>query len=92
MEIYTNREDEMKLYQAYEVLDRLINKHSTFNDMYNAAIEKIFERLNREFGRLAFLAAEATNYMSQSKLQHKINNMLKNLKKELRKEQKKWEQ
>lgn len=47
MEKNITRDDERKLYEAYEVLDRLINGKSTFEYIIDEKIDKIFEVIKR---------------------------------------------
>lgn len=56
------REDERKLYEAYEVLDRILNGKSTSQYIINKKIDLIMDKIERDMRGLVADIALAKRY------------------------------
>ena len=80
------RDDERKLYEAYEVLDRIINKKSTFNIILNEKIDLIMDKIERDMRGFVFHISQASKYYELSNLTDKVIEILRKYREELKNE------
>lgn len=78
------RDDERKLYEAYEVLDRLINEKSTFNLILNEKIDKIFEVIKRNVRGAILDIYTVKDYYTVFDMLEKASDALELLKEEVK--------
>ena len=71
-----SRDDERKLYEAYEVLDRLCNDHCTVDLLVKEKISKIYNEVERLF-KVAIANAYACNqYYKASEISYQSRKSL----------------
>lgn len=78
------REDERKLYEAYEVLDRILNGKSTFQYIINKKIDLIMDKIERDMRGLVADIAVAKRYYEVSNLTYKVMEGLRKYGEELK--------
>ena len=78
------REDERKLFEAYETLDRLLNDHNLVNDLCKEKINKVFNEVRVLIRGIVFqiYTCKKMQYYEQSALQMKLENAIDELEKE----------
>ena len=78
------RDDERKLYEAYEVLDRLINGKSTFEYILNEKIDEIFEVIKKNVRGAIMDIYGMKDYFALSCMMGKVLDALDLLKEEVK--------
>lgn len=77
-----NREDERKLYEAYEVLDRLVNEHSTFTTIFNEEINKVFDEIQNTFAHIVPMIYAVKKEWQLYELEKKLEDTIEKMRKE----------
>lgn len=72
-----SREDERKLYEAYEALDRILNGKSTLQCIINEKIDLIMDKLERDIRCYIIDISQVKQYYEASNLAAKIMEDLK---------------
>ena len=71
------REDERKLYEAYAVLDNLLNDHNLINDLCKDKINKIFDELSSKLAHIVSIVYNARlDYREQTTMDMKFEKWL----------------
>lgn len=78
------RQDEKKLFEAYETLDKILNGHSIVNDLVKEKMEKLFRKLERMLMHIVdeIYQCKVYNYRQAASLQATFNKWFEDLEKE----------
>lgn len=76
------REDERKLFEAYEVLDKLCNNHNLINDLCREKINKFVDEVSSKLAHVAFeiAAMKRANYLDLTRIQISLDKFLEETK------------